>query len=73
MSDHVMHRAYCSACDREVSVGLLPGYVVEPGKPIEAGAVVCHGVGSWCTGEMCPLFGIEPAEMLERALRAPGE
>ena len=71
MSDYVTHTAYCSACDRPVTVGLKPGYVVVPGAEIDPGAVVCHGVGDWCTGEMCPLFGVEPAEMKERLATLP--
>lgn len=66
MSDFTTYRAYCSACDREVTIGLLPDHVVVPGEQIDPGAIACHGVGEWCTGAMCPLFGVEPAEMHER-------
>lgn len=66
MTEFVTHTAYCSACDREVKIGLRPGYRVEPGEPIDADAIVCHGLGDWCTGELCPLFGVEPARMRER-------
>ena len=71
MREYATHRAYCSACDREVTIGLAPGYEYVPGQPIEADAIVCHGLGEWCTGELCPLFGVEPAQLRERLEYVP--
>ena len=71
MREYTTHRAYCSACDREVTIGLAPDYELVPGDPIDASAVICHGLGEWCTGELCPLFGLETAHMRERFEKLP--
>ncbi len=45
-------KAYCSACDHDVRIALLPG-------PVHGGqAVVCLDFGTSCTGAMCPMFGL---------------
>lgn len=64
------HFAYCSACDRQVEVMMKPGYTPEPGKPVPAEAMVCLAHGDTCTGALCPLFGIPPAELGEALVRA---
>ncbi|MBI4539933.1 MAG: hypothetical protein HY704_10550 [Gemmatimonadetes bacterium] len=65
--------AYCSACDRVVRV------VWEPADPSDdrerlphPSKVLCLEVGQSCTGSMCPVFGVAPAEMRERLLRQTG-
>ena len=60
------HLAYCSACDREVEVTLKPDYTPVPGEPIPLDALVCLAHGDTCTGALCPLFGLPPAEMKEK-------
>ena len=71
MSDVTTHRAYCSGCDREVTIGLLPAYEVVPGVPIDPAAVVCYDLGHACTGELCPLVGVETSAMRDRLERLP--
>jgi hypothetical protein len=46
------HKAYCSACDRQVDVVVRPG-----GDPDNAEDLVCLAYGETCTGSLCPLFG----------------
>jgi hypothetical protein len=65
------HLAYCSACDREVKVTLMPGVELEPGQPIPPDAVVCLDHGVTCTGALCPLFSVPP-EQLEENLERSG-
>jgi hypothetical protein len=57
------HRAYCSACDREVEVMLDPAYTPEPGEPIPPEAMICLDLGAVCTGALCPLFGVPPEQI----------
>jgi hypothetical protein len=73
MSDFSAHRAYCSGCDREVTIGLLPAYEVVPGAPIDPAAVVCYDLGHACTGELCPLVGVETSAMRDRLAQAGGK
>jgi hypothetical protein len=52
---------YCSACDRNVPVVLRAP--VERGRkpsPKDAEALVCLDYGVRCTGNMCPLFSVDP-------------
>ena len=65
------HRAYCSACDREVEVTLKPDYEPKPGEGIPADAIVCLEHGSTCTGALCPLFGV-PSETMKKNLEDSG-
>jgi len=65
------HRAYCSACDREVEVTLAPGYSPVPGEPIPLDALVCLAHGDTCTGALCPLFGV-PSEAMKEKLQQSG-
>lgn len=62
-----IHRAYCSACDREVEVTLKSGFTPRPGEPIPADAMVCLAHGDTCTGALCPLFGV-PSEQMKKNL-----
>ncbi|HEX6322862.1 MAG TPA: hypothetical protein VFZ36_03980 [Vicinamibacterales bacterium] len=52
-------KAYCSACDHDVRIAVLPGPV--HGGQAETGdtpEVVCLDFGTSCTGAMCPMFGL---------------
>lgn len=64
------HRAYCSACDREVEVMLDPAYTLEAGEPIPPEAMLCLDHGEVCTGALCPLFGIPPRQLKENLDRS---
>jgi hypothetical protein len=61
-------KIYCSACDREVSVlftdvsGGAQGTVQFAHHDI-----VCLEMGEWCTGNLCPVSAVSPAEMAKRA------
>ena len=72
MPRYTTHRAYCSACDREVTVGVKEGYEVRPDEPIDGRAVVCFEHGTSCTGELCPLFGLPPDRMRRNLEEAQG-
>ena len=67
------HFAYCSACDRQVEVVMKPGYVPEPGRPVPAEAMVCLAHGDTCTGALCPLFDVPPAEMGQKLTELKGK
>jgi hypothetical protein len=67
------HLAYCSACDREVEVGLAPGYEPKPGEPIPPEALVCIDHGEVCTGALCPLFNVPPDVLKENLERSRAE
>lgn len=58
-----VHKAYCSACDREVRVTLRPG--ADPTNP-DPSELICLDHGTVCTGSLCPLFLVPPPEMKER-------
>ena len=58
-----IHKAYCSACDREVRVTLKPGADSDDPNPAD---LVCLDHGTVCTGSLCPLFLVPPPEMKER-------
>ena len=63
---------YCSGCDRNVRVAVV--HEPEAGKAVDPTAFVCLDCGSRCTGSLCPLFEITPAQMranLERSGLAP--
>jgi hypothetical protein len=64
------HLAYCSACDREVQVTVAPDYEPVPGQPIPPEAMVCLDHGEVCTGAMCPLFDVPPAQLKENLERS---
>ncbi|MFO7587920.1 MAG: hypothetical protein R6X22_07575 [Gemmatimonadota bacterium] len=67
------HRAYCSACDRQVEVIVKPGARVNPETGEREDEVVCLEYGESCTGAMCPLCDL-PTEELKRSLeRHEGE
>lgn len=63
MNGYETHTAFCSACDRQVTVGIRAGYEVRPDGAIHPDAVVCFEHGQSCTGELCPLFGVAPERM----------
>jgi hypothetical protein len=65
------HKVYCSACDREVRV-VFPN---PPREAIAAAEVDPSGIcvdycSDSCTGAMCSLFDLPPAEMLEKLKRS---
>jgi hypothetical protein len=66
------HVVYCSACDREVRVV----YAHEPaetagGPEVDPTGVCVDYCSHSCTGTMCSLFEVPPAEMLVK-LRQSG-
>ena len=61
-------RAFCSACDRNVPVMLLPREEKSAGPSLyDPGMLVCLDYGVRCTGSMCPLFSY-----LEKGIDPPG-
>jgi hypothetical protein len=67
------HLAYCSGCDRRVRVMVNPKALASGRKPTEKD-LICLEHGDTCTGNLCPLFDVPPAEMQERfrSLLDPG-
>lgn len=59
------HKAYCSACDREVEV-VVPDELPEGALPSaqDPTACICLEYGATCTGSLCPLFEV-PTEQME--------
>lgn len=66
------HVVYCSACDRNVEV-IVKSPVGEPDADrILAPVGICLDYCvSRCTGSMCPLFRVPPAEMLSKLRQSP--
>lgn len=66
------HVVYCSACDRQVRLLFAhpPGESPSGGEVDPSGICVDYCSGS-CTGQMCALLDVPPAEVLER-LKASG-
>jgi hypothetical protein len=64
---------YCAACDRQVRVAFVtpPQVADEGGAEVDPNGICIDYCSSACTGSMCPLFNLPPAEMLER-LRESG-
>ncbi len=60
------HKAYCSACDRQVEV-LVPEDLPEGALPSahDPAACICLEFGESCTGSLCPLFEIPTGKMEE--------
>ncbi len=63
------HRAYCSACDRQVEVVVKPGGRTNPvtGEPEDE--IICLEMGESCTGSMCPMCDVPTDEMKESVER----
>jgi hypothetical protein len=66
------HRAYCSACDRQVEVIVKPGARVNPETGEREAEIVCLEYGASCTGAMCPLCEV-PTEEMKRSFEKHGE
>jgi hypothetical protein len=61
------HRVYCSACDREVEVVYnAPPKDAPAAAEVDPGGVCVDYCSDACTGSMCALFDLPPAEMLEK-------
>lgn len=65
-----IHKAYCSACDREVEV-MVPDELPEGALPSaqDPTACICLEYGASCTGSLCPLFEVPTEQMEENYLR----
>jgi hypothetical protein len=63
--------AFCSACDVQVPIAVLPGPVhggqANLGDP---GEVVCLHFGEQCNGSFCPMFGLPRMLMGVRLARS---
>ena len=68
------HKAYCSACDRQVEV-VVPGDLPEGTLPSahDPAACICLEYGETCTGSLCPLFEIPTGQMEENYRRVAEE
>jgi hypothetical protein len=61
------HNVYCSACDREVQVRFpQPPGQSAAGSEVDPSGVCVDYCSDACTGSMCPLFDLPPADMLEK-------
>jgi len=67
------HRAYCSACDRQVEVIVKPGARVNPETGEREDEVICLEYGSSCTGAMCPMCDLPTEEMKRGFEKHEGE
>jgi hypothetical protein len=67
------HVVYCSACDREVKVVFedKPEAPDVAGPTVDPSGVCVDYCSDACTGSMCALFDLPPAEMREK-LRESG-
>jgi hypothetical protein len=61
------HNVYCSACDREVKVLFTrPPEQSSAASEVDPNGVCVDYCSDACTGSMCPLFELPPAEMLAK-------
>jgi hypothetical protein len=67
------HVVYCSACDRNVRVVFegAPELPEAGGLAVDPSGVCVDFTSDACTGSMCALFDLPPAEMLVK-LKASG-
>lgn len=66
------HMVYCSACDREVKVLFArPPQQSNAASEVDPSGVCVDYCSDACTGSMCALFDLPPAEMLAK-LKASG-
>lgn len=58
------HKAYCSACDRQVEV-VIPEDLPEGTLPSahDPSSCICLEFGESCTGSLCPLFEVPTKQM----------
>ena len=63
------HRAYCSACDREVNIVITDEPLEQGQAPISGAEVVCLDIGERCTGALCPIGATPPVVMAARLVR----
>ena len=57
------HRAYCSACDRQVDVVVKPGARTNPVTGEAEDEIICLEMGESGTGSMCPMCDVPTDEM----------
>jgi hypothetical protein len=57
------HRAYCSACDRQVDIVVRPGARTNPVTGEAEDEIICLEMGESCTGSMCPMCDVPTDEM----------
>jgi hypothetical protein len=63
------HLAYCSACDRDVSIVITDEPHEEGQAPITGAELVCLDIGERCTGALCPIGATPPVVMAARLVR----
>jgi hypothetical protein len=63
------HRAYCSACDRDVNIVITDEPIDQGQAPISGSEVVCLDIGERCTGALCPIGATPPVVMAARLVR----
>lgn len=65
------HLAYCSACDRPVSVDYrAPRHRGMRSVAVDPSELVCLEYPARCTGSMCPMFSITRDVEASRDMRA---
>lgn len=63
------HLAYCSACDRDVSIVITDEPVDLGQAPVNGAELVCLDIGERCTGALCPIGATPPVVMAARLVR----
>lgn len=69
-------KAYCSACDRQVEIGVTDAPSHDGHATIPDVDIVCLDFGERCTGALCPMFGLPKIVMGVRLARSgvrPGQ
>ncbi|MFN8575072.1 MAG: hypothetical protein U0132_23670 [Gemmatimonadaceae bacterium] len=61
---------FCSACDRDVRVLMTDAGHDDAQANVHDPEVVCLEIGSWCSGNLCPLGAAEPNAMVARLIRS---
>jgi hypothetical protein len=66
------HVIYCSACDREVKVvyPMTPEPTDSAGRAVDPSGICMDYCSKSCTGSLCALFSLPPAQMLEKLLES---
>lgn len=61
----VTKTVYCSACDRDVTI-----QVADDKNEVTLEGAICLDIGTACTGTLCPICAVPPAE-IRKAVRRP--
>ena len=62
--------AFCSACDRDVTIAMTDEPVFDGQANLPDPEVICMEIGHQCTGSMCPIGAQPPSVMAVRLVRS---